>query len=505
MVLGEQLVVWRHSLRGWVVQRDVCPHRLAPLSEGRLEAAGTRLACAYHGWEFDEEGSCTKVPQLSSDPRAAATACSSPRSCVTSYPTLELDGLLLVWMDDSKEGRQQAKIAPKPKLLEDGAKPILDSWFANEMPVDYTYWLEQGMDPSHANFLHHGALFRSENSLPMSAKSVKDVDLAGGFMWEHGAYEKKQGDMRGFREFLPPFCTKTLYLMPNGTATHSTIFVVPVRPGVCRTVGVFARGPPPSHLQLQPQDAAADVSNNVSKTAAAAAAEVVKRTDPEATSGGENNDKNTAKKSGGALAAWLLSLVGKLPHWVLLSGLITDQDLVMMSRQEVLMRREGLTARDYNLNSKADAGVAAANVWLKKAGYPESLWGKGPAPQSGPTFSSWPATELSLEQLLSRQDRHVRHCAVCQRGMKLVTAVCTALTAAAGVAAVAATILAVMAVAKGVAAVGGWGSLAGAVVAVVVLAALAVQGWSFREERFVSGAAQWRRIGGFSLVGSKHR
>ncbi|EFJ52179.1 hypothetical protein VOLCADRAFT_56359, partial [Volvox carteri f. nagariensis] len=137
MVLGEQLVVWRHSLRGWVVQRDVCPHRLAPLSEGRLEAAGTRLACAYHGWEFDEEGSCTKVPQLSSDPRAAATARSSPRSCVTSYPTLELDGLLLVWMDDSKEGRQQAKITPKPKLYDEQAPTAVD-WVMNEMPSDYT-------------------------------------------------------------------------------------------------------------------------------------------------------------------------------------------------------------------------------------------------------------------------------------------------------------------------------------------------------------------------------
>ena len=35
--------------QGWVVMSDVCPHRLAPLSEGRLEAGGTRLACAYHG------------------------------------------------------------------------------------------------------------------------------------------------------------------------------------------------------------------------------------------------------------------------------------------------------------------------------------------------------------------------------------------------------------------------------------------------------------------------
>jgi hypothetical protein len=28
-------------------------------------------------------------------------------------------------------------------------------WGMSELPVDYTFWLEQGMDPTHANFLHH--------------------------------------------------------------------------------------------------------------------------------------------------------------------------------------------------------------------------------------------------------------------------------------------------------------------------------------------------------------
>ncbi len=61
---GRQLVAWRHAAQGWVVQEDRCPHRLAPLSEGRLEAGGTRLACSYHGWEFDGSGKCTHIPQV---------------------------------------------------------------------------------------------------------------------------------------------------------------------------------------------------------------------------------------------------------------------------------------------------------------------------------------------------------------------------------------------------------------------------------------------------------
>jgi hypothetical protein len=38
--------------------------RLAPLSEGRVEA-GT-LMCSYHGWKFDSQGKCVDIPQVSS-------------------------------------------------------------------------------------------------------------------------------------------------------------------------------------------------------------------------------------------------------------------------------------------------------------------------------------------------------------------------------------------------------------------------------------------------------
>ena len=47
---------------------DQCPHRLAPLSDGRLatdpETGAKRLECSYHGWQFGGCGRCTKLPQL---------------------------------------------------------------------------------------------------------------------------------------------------------------------------------------------------------------------------------------------------------------------------------------------------------------------------------------------------------------------------------------------------------------------------------------------------------
>ncbi len=65
--------------------RDLCPHRFAPLSQGRLAPDGQGIVCSYHGWKFSPSGSCTDIPQIS-DPKAKAAALGSPRSCVESFP-----------------------------------------------------------------------------------------------------------------------------------------------------------------------------------------------------------------------------------------------------------------------------------------------------------------------------------------------------------------------------------------------------------------------------------
>lgn len=46
-LLGERLVVWRDGAGQWRCFADRCPHRLVPLSEGRIESDGTLLcSCA---------------------------------------------------------------------------------------------------------------------------------------------------------------------------------------------------------------------------------------------------------------------------------------------------------------------------------------------------------------------------------------------------------------------------------------------------------------------------
>ena len=45
----------------FIVQNDMCLHRMAPLSEGRIE--GNNIQCGYHGWEFNSKGQVVNIPQ----------------------------------------------------------------------------------------------------------------------------------------------------------------------------------------------------------------------------------------------------------------------------------------------------------------------------------------------------------------------------------------------------------------------------------------------------------
>lgn len=66
-VMGLDVVVWwDRNESAWKVFDDTCPHRLAPLSEGRIDQWG-RLQCVYHGWCFNGFGDCKLIPQAPPD------------------------------------------------------------------------------------------------------------------------------------------------------------------------------------------------------------------------------------------------------------------------------------------------------------------------------------------------------------------------------------------------------------------------------------------------------
>ena len=64
-----------------VAYLDRCPHRLAPLSAGRV--VGETLQCGYHGWCFDAAGGCTTIPAIGGSDRIPSRARATTPAALT--------------------------------------------------------------------------------------------------------------------------------------------------------------------------------------------------------------------------------------------------------------------------------------------------------------------------------------------------------------------------------------------------------------------------------------
>ena len=67
------------------------PHRLAPLSEGRVEPDGT-LLCSYHAWRFSGDGSCAGIPQ--SPAAVKEKHLQAPSACAKQHPVAVIGGIV---------------------------------------------------------------------------------------------------------------------------------------------------------------------------------------------------------------------------------------------------------------------------------------------------------------------------------------------------------------------------------------------------------------------------
>jgi phenylpropionate dioxygenase-like ring-hydroxylating dioxygenase large terminal subunit len=95
-IAGHDLVVWQSPIdintptQGWSVMQDICPHRLAPLSKGRVDAKSGCIECPYHGWQFATNGTCTNIPQLESDLQSKLSLPSTASHSLPVYLTEDM-------------------------------------------------------------------------------------------------------------------------------------------------------------------------------------------------------------------------------------------------------------------------------------------------------------------------------------------------------------------------------------------------------------------------------
>ncbi|CAE8637155.1 unnamed protein product, partial [Polarella glacialis] len=276
-ILGEDLVLW-HDGVAWACAADRCPHRLAPLSEGRLSGeTPARLQCSYHGWEFDREGACLRIPQAASA-EVEESALRSRRSCVQAYPVGEAAGLLWVWADSAPGAVAAAAATPLPlpaaaRARLEAGQPLPD-FFMRDLPYGHDILLENLVDPSHLPFSHHGFGGLRRETVTAGHR----MEMVGNATALHALFTKEHGvgfpalrqldrvvadaptalartkspfgapdNMAGFVHFTAP--TRVVYEYLGDVSI--LLFATPTAPGAARVFLVNLLPPPATALPLR--------------------------------------------------------------------------------------------------------------------------------------------------------------------------------------------------------------------------------------------------------------
>ena len=232
-LLERDLVIWwdtKAEQHCWRVFPDVCPHRLVPLSEGRINDEGL-LECPYHGWSFDWEGHCRSIPQATENTKSEAR-----RSRCANLPTATGQGLLFVWMGAPDAANQQP-LPLVPALEEDPSSWTLQDTF-RDLPMDAVTLLENVLDVSHVPFTHHKTVGNRGNASPVLATITREAEDGFDAFWEEGPRRGKLGSQT--TRFQAPQLMWHDLTAKGFARILTVVYAVPIRRGECR---LFARFP----------------------------------------------------------------------------------------------------------------------------------------------------------------------------------------------------------------------------------------------------------------------
>ncbi len=220
-LLDERVVVYRVANGSVSAARDICYHRGAPLSLGRVE--GDEIICKYHGLRYDREGRCTCIP---AHPGGAI----SPRLRLDMYQAQERYGL--VWV----------------RLVDDGPRtlPEMNEWYDADYlqvgldSVDISAaagrQVEGFLDVSHFAFVHKESFGEPGNPV------VPDYKVT----------MTKQGFVADYISTVSNYAHKYKHLAPLDFQMAQTVRDLPA---VYReTHGYFSGRRPASHLEYSVSD-----------------------------------------------------------------------------------------------------------------------------------------------------------------------------------------------------------------------------------------------------------
>ncbi|MBP9517944.1 MAG: aromatic ring-hydroxylating dioxygenase subunit alpha [Fervidobacterium sp.] len=147
---GEKLAFWRDTKGVVHCISDVCCHRGASISHGKVK--NDFIMCPFHGFEYDSSGRVQLIPangQVSPIPKNFA---------VKPYKTHELANFIWVWYGDGEPTYE-------PKYFDDIDDSLSYQEFQETWNVHYSRAIENQLDPVHVPFVHYNTIGKGNKTV----------------------------------------------------------------------------------------------------------------------------------------------------------------------------------------------------------------------------------------------------------------------------------------------------------------------------------------------------
>jgi len=171
-ILGQPVLMGRTRAGEAYALRDICPHRAAPLSAGRLiqhDTGAEVVECPYHGWRFGaRDGVCVSIPSL-----VEGQGPEPERIRVRSYPVRESQGL--VWIYIAADPRNGPTSSPPTFEGVVGGAPKLVERMEFASHIDHA--IVGLMDPAHGPYVHQQWWWRSSKKQLVKSKAFEPREL----------------------------------------------------------------------------------------------------------------------------------------------------------------------------------------------------------------------------------------------------------------------------------------------------------------------------------------
>jgi len=170
-MLGLNFVLWRDEAGKAHCISNTCTHRGGSLGDGKL--VGDCIQCPYHGWLFNGEGRCERIPSL------GPLEVVPDRAHIDAYPVEERYGLVFVFLGDLPEDGRPT-IMPNPEYGQDGWRALHTRYTWN---CNYVRLVENQTDPSHVEYVHSGMGMAGQNDdYKVPRIDIEEYDWGAGAM-----------------------------------------------------------------------------------------------------------------------------------------------------------------------------------------------------------------------------------------------------------------------------------------------------------------------------------